>query len=173
MKTSRLYAYVGPTEIKSRVKPEFEGRAILQIDDIALWIKETQQELIHDSIICTFIIDENRILKINDRHSEHVACSGGKAVLSAGEITFAKEKGGFCVSEISNQSTGFCPEPDSWCNIMDALDKIGILYPEYFTTAFDFRYCYNCNSINLIKNEVYECAICDNSLDLEWNFNKV
>ena len=50
----------------------------------------------------------------------HVACAAGGPVLSAGEITFDDD---MTVAEITNQSTGFCPEPESWPAVSDALDR--------------------------------------------------
>jgi hypothetical protein len=35
-------------------------------------------------------------------------------VLSAGEITFSRKGKSLVVSDVTNQSTGYCPEPKSW-----------------------------------------------------------
>jgi hypothetical protein len=45
--------------------------------------------------------------------SEHVACAGGGFVLGAGEIAFSRGGNGWAISEVSNQSTGYCPYLDS------------------------------------------------------------
>ncbi|BDA71358.1 hypothetical protein CAL7716_055240 [Calothrix sp. PCC 7716] len=58
----------------------------------------------------TVIIDVDEQLWIADRHSEHVQCARGQRVLSAGEITFTLASSNVLVSEVSNQSTGYCPE---------------------------------------------------------------
>jgi len=50
---------------------------------------------------------------------------------------------------------------------------LGWYYPKYFTRAFEFRFCENCHTKNLIKEDIYECAVCDSDLDLNWNFDKV
>ena len=83
--------------------------------------------------------------------SEHVACAAGGPVLSAGEITFDDECN---VPEISNQSTGFCPEPESWSTVERALDRVGIEHPGGFTIAVVFRLCPKCHERNIVKGLV-------------------
>ncbi|WP_338792398.1 hypothetical protein [Bernardetia sp. MNP-M8] len=168
----QLYSYVGSQEIFDAIDLKFTGYKILKINDIVSWIEKTSQELINDSVIATFIINENHQLVINDRHSEHVQCAGGKNVISAGEISFLIEKKDkISINEISNQSTGYCPKPESWKYVEKVLSKIGIEYPNDFTLAFDFRLCTNCQAINLIKEDIFECQVCANNLDSEWNFD--
>ncbi|WP_375561457.1 hypothetical protein ACE193_02565 [Bernardetia sp. OM2101] len=170
----QLYSYVGSQEIFDSINLDFIGYKIFKSDDILNWIETTSQELINASVIATFIINENHELVINDRHSEHVLCAGGKKVVSAGEITFFfEEKDKISINEISNQSTGYCPEPKSWKYVNEVLSKLGIEYPNYFTLDFDFRLCTNCQTINLIKEQVFECQMCGNELNLEWNFDKI
>lgn len=167
----QLYSYVGSQEIFDAIDFNFTGYKISKSEDILDWIKLTNQEITNNSVIATFIINEKQELVINDRHSEHVLCAGGKNVISAGEITFlVKGKNQVLISEISNQSTGYCPQPESWDYVKEVLSKIGIEHPNYFTLAFEFRLCNNCKSINLIKDNIFECQMCESTLDLEWNF---
>jgi hypothetical protein len=65
-------------------------------------------------VIATFVIDASGTLKVADRRSEHVLCAGGVPVRSAGEVTFAIQADRVAVVAVSNQSTGYCPEPESW-----------------------------------------------------------
>ncbi|MFN0200667.1 MAG: hypothetical protein ACKVTZ_04070 [Bacteroidia bacterium] len=139
--------------------------------DIENWIIQTKQKTgNYGEIIATFVIDLDYNLLINDRHSEHVVCANGKNVLSAGEITFErvhhKAEKSLLVSQISNLSTGYCPSPSSWEAVAKALAKTGVAYPEYFTTAFEFRICKNCHWVNVIKEEDFVCANgeCQNTL---------
>lgn len=173
MKYLQIYNYVGSKEIRDRVDERFIGKTIIKIQDIMDWIEESDQIIKHESLIATFIINLNTDLVVADRHSEHVICAGGKKVLSAGEITFNFEKEGIEVSEISNQSTGYCPEPKSWNKVEFALNKIGIKHPGFFTKAYDFRYCENCGNKNLIKENIFECLICEQELDIKWNIYKM
>ncbi len=108
-------------------------------------------------------------LWIADRHSEHVVCAKGGPVMSAGEITFQIKN--LSVSGVTNQSTGFCPEPGSWPNVANALDKIGLVHPDDFTTHFHFRRCNECRSINIVKENWFICSMCDAELSHIWNFN--
>ena len=45
-------------------------------------------------------------------------------VLGAGEMTFVQAGADWRVAEVTNQSTGFCPDPDSWPAVAAALDSI-------------------------------------------------
>lgn len=168
----QLYSYIGSQEIFDALDFNFKSYKISNSDDVFFWIKSTSQEIINNSVIATFIIDENHNLFINDRHSEHVLCAGGRKVLSAGEILFLIDGKDISINEISNQSTGYCPKPESWKEVEYALKNIEITHPNYFTTAFDFRYCQKCKSINLIKEDFFLCQICGTDLEKEWNFDK-
>jgi len=64
-------------------------------------------------LIVTFVIDQSGTLLVADRQSEHVACAGRQPVLSAGEMTFLVSGKVVEMAEVSNQSTGYCPEPES------------------------------------------------------------
>ena len=167
---SKSYSYVGTREIYSQVHPEKAGYPINTPEDVRQWTESTDQEIHFHQIIATFVITEQGELLINGRHSEHVVCASGNPVLSAGEITFLLQGSELEVSEISNQSTGYCPQPESWTSVERVLDKIGIEHPGHFTQAFDFRKCEQCKHTNLIKDQVFECLICGSKLPEEWNF---
>lgn len=150
-----------------------ERICIRHTQDVILWVKVTGQEWDRDhSIIATFIIDIEGKLWIADRHSEHVQCAQGSDVLSAGEITFTVEIQGIAVSAITNQSTGYCPEPESWLSVAAALDNAGIPYPPGFTAAFLFRRCEACGMTNIIKEDVFECGVCQSELPTIWNYRR-
>jgi hypothetical protein len=168
-----LYYYVGPREITDNTSLEASAKNISSINDILQWVKETNQDLDDmNQVTASFIIDQNGDLLISDRHSEHVACAGGAPVLSAGEISFQVSDNDVDVIHVTNQSTGYCPEPKSWKTVQKVLDKVGLKHPPSFTTAFEFRKCPNCETINIIKDEFYYCAVCDGELPAEWNFSE-
>src|SRR6185503_7650273 len=121
-----------------------------------------------DRDAATFVVDREGVLRLADRRSEHVACAGGEEVLSAGEIFFAGR--GAEVVEVSNLSTGYCPEPSSWPAVAHALESAGIAHPGRFTAEMIFRRCTACGERNLVKDEVFVCAICDADLPGAWNF---
>ena len=166
------YFYVGPKNILEETDLTLGGHQVIELADIKEWIQERPEELVNDNITATFVISEENELIINGRHTEHVMCAKGQNVLSAGEIIFEISGREISISEISNQSTGYCPKPESWSIVEKVLEKIGIESPEYFTNAYEFRYCEQCKNINLIKDAVYECAVCGSELDGEWNFDR-
>ncbi|MDZ5446718.1 hypothetical protein U2F26_29015 [Micromonospora sp. 4G57] len=108
----------------------------------------------------TYVIDPSGTLRLAPRRSEHVACAGRGEVLGAGEIAFAGERDGWVVTEVSNQSTGYCPDPTSWVAVAGALDRADIDRPEGFTEAVVFRRCLDCGERNLVRDDDYICALC-------------
>src|SRR5688500_4384120 len=99
----RVYRYVGPKEIADRVHSEHSGTPIRSADDLLAWVRATNQHVSGGSVVATFVIGTDGLLRIADRRSEHIACAGGQPVLSAGEMTFSVANG-VEVVEISKQS---------------------------------------------------------------------
>src|SRR5687768_11921250 len=136
----REYRYVGPNELLALVDKSSGRRFIQNSADVLSWMEQTHQHPdFEGEVTVTFIIDLRGNLWIADRHSEHVVCAAGGPVLSAGEMTFQVAKAKVEVLEVTNQSTGFCPEPASWPSVSNALDKVGLAHPDDFTTYFHFR----------------------------------
>jgi hypothetical protein len=162
---SRQYTYVGLHEIAQLLQHSPQRTLVQQAADVLHWIKDTGQPLgADDSVTATFIVDLKEQLWIADRHSEHVACAAGQNVLAAGEITFCLAKGQIRVSEITNQSTGYCPDLPSWTAVAAALDRLHLPHPPAFTTVFVFRRCTACGQTNIVKEDWFECAVCSKSL---------
>jgi hypothetical protein len=167
-----LYRYVGPKKIAERASSAPAGIRVESPEDIRRWIRQTGQDVdAAGNVVATFIIDEAGWLRIADRRSEHVACAGARPVRSAGEMTFAVRRSGVSVSWVTNQSTGYCPEPDSWPAVEAALARAGIPAPHGFSQAFEFRRCPRCGSINIVKDGVFECGACLAPLPEEWNLD--
>jgi len=166
-----LYLYVGPREIRQHAMntARFEVRGSF---DVALWA-QTQEVKRHEALWATFTIDSSGALWIADRRSEHIGCSRGEPVQTAGELAFLLNSDGAEVVEATNQSTGFCPAVESWAALTNALNKAGIVRPDGWTTAFEFRRCLNCQATNIVKDGWLVCAQCDADLPLEWNFDAV
>lgn len=118
----------------------------------------------------TFIIDTEERLWVADRHSEHVACADLQDVLAAGEITFERSSNDIQITEVTNQSTGYCPEPSCWDIVSEVLRRIKIEHPSHFTVAFEFRRCDQCGTTNIIKDAVFECSVCESPLSPVWNY---
>jgi hypothetical protein len=170
---TRLYAYVGPKLIADRARFAPSGVRVDGVDDLLRWVRETGQE--RDRCGCvtaTFVVDESGSLRVADRRSEHVACAGGGPVRSAGEMIFAVSRDTANVVSVTNQSTGYCPEPESWPAVRTALNRAGMEAPDGFSPAFVFRRCPRCGSINLVKEAVFECGVCSATLPADWNLDE-
>lgn len=166
---AKIYRYVGPPDLlHQETLPE--RFPINSPSDVVRWIGGTRQERGADGgFVATFMIDTLGELWIADRRSEHVHCARYGDVFSAGEITFALEKGTASVLAVTNQSTGFCPEPASWSVVQTTLNAVGLNVPDNFTPAFDFRRCPACKTVNIVKEERLVCSVCENDLPAVWN----
>ena len=164
----RRYRYVGPDDIREAWADAPVGRPVRSFDDVRSWIAETRQHRDADErYVATFVVDHRQVFRIEDYGHEHVACAGGGPVLAAGVVWFGTER----VEAISNQSTGFCPDPESWSAVARALDLAGIEHPGAFTEAFVFRRCEACGQRNLVKDHWLFCGMCEAPLPEHWNFD--
>lgn len=164
----RTYAYVGPEAIRYASIGMPRGAFIYDLATLDAWLDAQTSD---DRLTATFTVSEHLQLQLADRHSEHVACAAGGPVTAAGEITFVRDEAGegWYVSEVTNQSTGFCPEPSCWDAVAAALDGIGIEHPGRLTRAYDFRRCERCGELALIKEQWFECVHCGASLPETYN----
>ena len=121
-------------------------------------------------VTATFVVDEVGHLRLAERHAEHVACAHGQPVRAAGEMTFILVGDAVRMPAVTNQSTGYCPEPASWIEVRRTLDTLGLAHPGNFTSTFEFRRCPACGQINVIKDGVLRCDTCDAELPSAWNF---
>lgn len=166
---TKLYTYVGPAQILEEARHQASGFEVRTLDELRVWL-QAEGAVRGRELTLTFVIDEAGILRLADRHSEHVACAGGRPVLSAGELTFSVIGEKVRLKAASNQSTGFCPEPSSWPDVQRVLDAIGVAHAGDFTSAFDFRRCPSCGQTNLIKEGVFRCDACEAELPVTWNY---
>src|SRR5690349_11887880 len=107
--TSRLFRYLGPAELASQASATIERLQPVSPDEVRVWLNARARRSYF-----TFVVDEAGRLWLSDRGTEHVACARGGAVLAAGEIELALRGDVPCVEYVSNQSTGYCPEPSCW-----------------------------------------------------------
>lgn len=168
---ARRYQYVGPSEIRLAAERTSPGTVITTVELLNRWIALADDRKSGESVTATFVIDIDGQLRLADWHSEHVAASGGKAVLSAGEITFVRRGNRIQIEELTNQSTGFCPEPESWTAVETALNQIGVEHPAGFTRECIFRRCPTCGQINIVKDDWFVCAVCQRELPSDWNLS--
>lgn len=151
------YLYVGPEAIRVRSANSLIGIPINSNPDLKSWLTAQGADRF---LAGTYIVDLAGRLRLADRHAEHVACAGGEAVLAAGEIFFRRDDDIWRVVEVTNQSTGYCPEPTCWPTVAAALDRIGVSHPGHFTREFIFRRCPGCSQINIVKDGWFVCAVC-------------
>ena len=95
-------------------------------------------------------------------------------MFSAGEMTFAVDRRRRSVElvYVTNQSTGYCPEPESWPAVQTVLDAAGIPHPGEFSAQLVFRRCAKCGATNIVKDGWFRCAICGAELPGEWNYGE-
>jgi hypothetical protein len=170
----RQYRYLGPAELAAAEGDTPPRRRITDAAQVRAWVAETGQSLDREGrVTATFVVDTAGSLWIADRHSEHVQCARGEPVLAAGELTFRVHDAEVTVVAATNQSTGYCPEPDCWDQVAQALDRARLVRPSCFTAEFAFRRCVACGSISIIKDACFDCPVCDERLPDGWNCGAV
>ncbi|BFV60744.1 hypothetical protein KCMC57_up58480 [Kitasatospora sp. CMC57] len=160
---------MGPAGLKALVRTGSEGRSIRSSADFGEWVSALTLDELAEPF--TFVVDSGGVLRLAPRRSEHVVCAGGEEVLSAGEMSFREESGQWVVEEVSNQSTGYCPDASSWpaVAVAEALDRIGIHRQSGFTHEVVFRQCRSCRELNIVREEDFVCVFCGEDLPREWN----
>lgn len=163
----RHYTYVGPRELEAQA-----GSAIPRLQpntsaELSQWLK---LQGLKPPVTLTFVVTLEGHLRVSPRHAEHVACAEGRPVLAAGEIEFVQAAAHLRVASLTNQSTGYCPEPDCFRAVAASLRAIGIAAPECFSHDFIFRRCERCLSICIVKELDFSCPSCSAALPAEWNF---
>jgi hypothetical protein len=166
----RRYRYVGPADIAAVALQQGEGWLIRSAEEFAVWVASVDVRELAEPF--TYVIDTAGVLRLAARRSEHVACAGGRAVLAAGEIAVVRRPDGWSVSEVSNQSTGYCPDPRCWPAVAAALDQAGLDHPGGFTSTFVFRRCPGCEELSVVKDGDFICYVCGSDLPQTWNVDQ-
>jgi hypothetical protein len=159
------FRYVGPAELVVAGAPG--GHRVGSVGDFGCWVAARSAAELAEPF--TFVVDVDGWLLLAPRRSEHVACAGGDPVLGAGEVGFAYEAGRWVVTEVSNQSTGYCPDVGSWAAVARAFDRAGLARPDGFTHAVVFRRCPGCRELNIVRENDFVCVFCGGDLPAEWN----
>ncbi|MGY5036283.1 hypothetical protein ACWC9U_36950 [Streptomyces sp. 900116325] len=161
------YRYVGPVDLKAAVRPGSGGCRISSAADFGKWVAERSAAELAEPF--TFVVSTDGMFRLAPRRSEHVACADGEAVLSAGEISFTRETGRWVVGDVSNHSTGYCPDVISWSAVACALDGIALSRPPGFTHEVVFRRCPGCQEHNIVREDDFVCVFCGSDLPEAWN----
>jgi hypothetical protein len=167
MKHPSRYPYVGPAEFQDRL-PSVEAVTVGSSAVLDRWLAGRGRAELDEPF--TFVVTLDGSLRIAPRRSEHVALAAGQDVLAAGEMMFTREAGAQRVLEVTNQSTGYCPDPDCWMAVNRVLDRLGLKHPGDFTTKLVFRRCPTCGERNIVRDGDFTCALCDSVLPMHRNF---
>jgi hypothetical protein len=167
MGSAHGYRYVGPAGLAERASPGPDVITVTSAQALTRWLASRPAEELGEPF--TFVVGLGGQLRLGPRRSEHVDCAAGQPVLAAGEVLFTREGARWLVSEISNQSTGYCPDPASWPAVASALDRIGLAHPGDFTHKFVFRRCPACGQLKIVRDGSFACAVCDGALPERWN----
>ncbi|MFJ5234056.1 hypothetical protein ACIQBJ_29645 [Kitasatospora sp. NPDC088391] len=162
----RTYPYVGPPDIAAAARHAPPGAALPDPTALAAWLAEQPSR----EGPFTYTVDPDGVLHLADRRSEHVACAGGAAVLAAGEVTFGPA-GGVRAVEVSNLSTGYCPDTACWPAVAAALAAAGAGHPGGFTQAVVFRRCRGCGAAQVVREGFFVCVFCEADLPEHWNLD--
>jgi hypothetical protein len=166
---ARLYRYVGPADLLALVVSGGGGARLDSVESFDAWVSlRTAEELAEPF---TFVVDAGGVLRVASRRSEHVVCASGGPVSAAGEITFREVTAGWSVSEVTNQSTGYCPDPACWPTVAAALERAGLTHPAGFTVEVVFRRCPACRDLNIVRENDFVCVFCEAELPPDWNVN--
>lgn len=168
--TVRRYRYVGPESLL-KAHAGSSSKPITTPDELQSVVNVLKAESGTDELTATFIVDLHGLLRLAHRRTEHVRCAGGEDVLSAGEITLNSSPEDIIAEWVTNQSTGYCPEPESWPVVERALRRLGIGVTSGFSMEVVFRRCEACCQINIVKDAYFVCEVCDAELSQNWNFD--
>jgi hypothetical protein len=158
---------VGPADLRDAVRPGSGGCPIRSAASFERWVAGRSAAELAEPF--TFVVDMDGVLRLAPRQSEHVACAGGGRVLGAGEIAFVREAGWWTAGEVSNHSTGYCPDVTSWTAVADALDRAGVGRPPGFTHEVVFRRCPDCGERAIVRERDFVCVFCGGGLPVGWN----
>jgi hypothetical protein len=93
-----------------------------------------------------------------------VSLAGGEAVRAAGELRLERRAEGWVATDVSNQSTGYCPDSSCWDAVSAALDALEVARPDGWTSVFRFRTCAKCGEVNVVKDDWLVCGVCEADL---------
>lgn len=167
---TRAYSYLGSETTRQRAERAGpRGWRVQSASDLRDCVERFREEPGQDRVTVTFVVLPDGDLYLAPRRSEHVDCAGGGEVLAAGELDLAVTGAAVSVRGVTNQSTGYCPEPVSWSAVVGALARAGIAAPRGYARRFVFRRCPACGQKNIVKDNWWFCGVCEVPLPRVWN----
>lgn len=165
----RIYRYVGPKDLLALAASDVARCQPRDGAELLAWL---QEQGLAAHVTLTYVVTLDGALRVSPRHAEHVACARGESVLAAGEIELELLQGRLHVRSVTNQSTGYCPEPGCVLQVASALTRVGLESPGELAHEFVFRRCESCDTIAIVKENDFECAACGADLPRGWNFDE-
>ncbi|MFE3271090.1 hypothetical protein [Streptomyces sp. NPDC059215] len=135
--------------------------------DFSAWGVEQARADLTEPI--TFVVGMDGVLRLASRRSAHAAHADEDVVLSASEISFGRAADQRIASEVSHQSTGYCPDVTSRAEVARALNAVMPHRPSGFTHKVLFRRCPDCQEHNIVRENDFVCAFCGSDLPATWN----
>jgi len=161
-----VYRYQGPASARLAARQHATGTAIHTLADLRAGLRAWPAATAEGA---TFVVTPDGVLRLAPRRTEHLACAAGEPVAAAGEMWPTVDAATITLAEVTNQSTGYCPEPASWPAVAAALRRIGLGAPDGYSRAFVFRRCGACGQLNVVKDGWLVCAVCDAAQPEHWN----
>jgi hypothetical protein len=127
VRTAPGYRYVGPAVLAEHARPGPGVITVTSAHVLARWLAARPAGELSEPF--TFVVSLDGQLRLAPRRSEHAGCAAGQPVLAAGEVLFSRDGAGWSIIEISTQSVGYCPDPDSWPALAGTLDRLGLAHP--------------------------------------------
>jgi hypothetical protein len=162
----RLYNFVGPRRVVELAHAPIARCEPADAQELRRWLLDQRMG---SPVALTYVVTLRRRLCVAPREAEHVACARAMPVLAAGEVTVAMARDAVRVLSLTNQSSGYCPEPSCFEAVTLALDALGILAPTSFEHEFIFRRCPTCWTIVVVKDDDFTCPSCETTLPPAWN----
>lgn len=89
---------------------------------------------------------------------------------AAGEVELGVAQKQLVVRGVTNQSTGYCPEPSCFGEIAAALVRVGVSATGRAVARLHLPAMSQVRSDRHREEDDFECAVCATPLPKEWNF---
>jgi hypothetical protein len=107
----KRYRYLGPADLRGQVVA-VEAVAVDAFQSLDGWLAARDPGERGEPF--PFVASLDGLLRLAPRRREHVTLAGVRDVLAAGQIAFVSAEASWRVVEVTNQSTGYCPDPHAW-----------------------------------------------------------
>lgn len=122
----RGYRNVGPPDLRSTVRPASTGHAARSATDLATWLSGRETAELSEPF--TYIVTPTACCGSRRAGASmwRVRAGGRPGGRRDGVPPGVPTSGRWAVREVTDPSTGYCPDLDSWHAVARALDRAGI-----------------------------------------------